>query len=243
MILIKFATRSRPNKFVRAMNNIRTHTLGEYRILISCDEDDSTMNTRQVQQFIQNRHRNAVIVYGPPCGKIGAINRDMEHAGHWDILVNMSDDMMFTVRGWDRVMRDKIAKVWGNSTDFFAHFNDGYVGPSLSTMTIIGWDYYQRDGYIYHNSYKSFSCDAEAWWVAQARGRHHYFRDVLFKHNHPANNRSLPTDSLYKANGKLGGDDTRNYFKRLDNDFDLNLPGPHPWDKYKTHARNTHTHA
>jgi hypothetical protein len=192
------------------------------------------MNTQQIRDFITNRHRNAQIFYGPDQGKIGAINRDMEKAGDWQILVNFSDDMVFKVSGWDKILRQKVSSVWGDSTDFFAHFNDGYIGDALATMSIIGREYYERDGYIYHPSYKSFSCDAEAYYVAIARGRHHYFDDVIFKHEHPSNNKSTRNDSLYKQNAKVAGGDTQNYFRRLNNNFDLEIPGPHVWDKYKT---------
>jgi len=236
MMLIKFASRSRPQQFVRAMGNIRTTTLGPYRIIVSADSDDRTMNNPQIQQYVSSsRFPGAKIFYGPSQGKIAAINRDMEHAGEWNILVNFSDDMQFVVRGWDNLLRRKVQSVWASSLDWFAHFNDGYVGDKLPTMSIMGRDYYQRDGHIYHHSYKSFSCDAEAMYVAMARGRHHYFRDILFKHQHPANDpRKIKSDTLYRANAQLGRPDAANYFERLNNNFYLDIPGPHVWDKYKT---------
>lgn len=234
MILINYATKSRPNLFVRAMNNIRTTTLTDYKILVSCDEDDRTMNTPQIRKFIDSRHRNTQLFYGPTVSKIDAINRDIEHAGDWSILVNMSDDFVFKVRGWDRLLRQRVSTVWGESTDFFAHFNDGYVGHKLPTMSIIGREYFERDGYVYHPIYKSFSSDAEAMYVAMARGRYHYFKDVLAKHEHPANSRVNRNDSLYKHNSTHSTHDTKNYFERLNNDFYLNIPGPHPWDQFKT---------
>lgn len=217
------------------MGNIRSTTDGPYRIIVSADADDRSMNNKEIQQFISSsRFPDAKIFYGPSQGKIAAINRDMEHAGDWDILVNFSDDMQFIVKGWDKILRQLVQKKWGKSLDWFAHFNDGYIGDALASMSIMGHDYYDRDGYIYHCSYNSFSCDAEAWWVAQARGKHHYFRDILFKHNHPANNRKLKTDILYRNNAKLGILDVKNYFERLNNNFYLDIPGPYLWDKYKT---------
>lgn len=231
-ILIKLATRSRPNKFVKVLQNIKQTTLNDYTVLVSADTDDKTMNNLQITRYLK-AFPNVQIYYGQHCCKIEAINRDVEKVSDWDILVNMSDDFQITTRGWDKILRARVRNKWPNSLDWFAHFSDGYVHDTLPTISIIGRTYYERDKYIYHPSYKSFSCDAEAWYVAIARGCHHYFPDKLFRHNHPANNRSLKGDALYRNNAAYSTDDVRNYFMRLNNDFDLNLPGPHPWDAYK----------
>lgn len=220
MILIKYATRSRPQHFVRAMRNIVQTTVTPYKVIISCDEDDKTMNTRQIQTYTASRYRNAQIFYGPRVTKVEAINRDMDKAGEWDVLVNFSDDMIFKVHAWDRIMLNRINAKWGGTTDFFAHFNDGYVFDALPTMSIMGKQYWDRDTYIYHPSYKSFSCDAEAMYVAMMRRRYHYFKDILFKHEHPANSKVNKNDALYKANSGHSRHDTENYFNRLYNYFD-----------------------
>lgn len=220
-ILIKYATRSRPQQFIKAMRNILQTTVTPYKVIVSCDADDKTMNTPQIRDYVASRFKNTQMFFGPRDTKVGAINRDMEHAGEWTTLVNFSDDMQFKIRAWDRLMLGRIKSVWGESTDFFAHFNDGYVGDRLPTMSIIGREYWQRDLYIYERGYKSFSCDAEAMYVAMMRGRHRYFRDVYFKHEHPANNsRITKNDSLYKTNSGYSDHDTKHYFARLKNYFD-----------------------
>lgn len=234
-ILIKLATRSRPNKFVKVLQNIKQTTVGDYSVLVTADTDDRTMNNIQMARYLK-AFPKVQIYYGPHCCKIEAINRDVEKIADWDILVNMSDDFQIITKGWDNILRTRVKSKWPDSLDWFAHFSDGYVHDALPTISIIGRTYYERDGYIYHPSYKSFSCDAEAWYVAIARGCHHYFPDKLFRHNHPANNRLLKGDVLYKLNAAYSSDDVRNYFQRLNNDFDLNLPGPHPWDAYKHDA-------
>lgn len=232
--LVKYASRGRPTLFARAIHNIKnTIQTKEYEILISADEDDRTMNNPQIRKFIaQTPHLK--IVYGRSTSKVCAINRDMDQASPWDILVNMSDDMQFRVRGWDKKIIDGSRSVWGDSLDWFGHWNDSYIGSALSTMSIMGRTYYQRDNYIYHPSYKSFSCDAEAFLVALARKKHHYFPEVLFKHEHPANNKMVKKDLLYKINANHSSGDVKNYFDRLNNDFYLDIPGPHIWDEFKT---------
>lgn len=232
--LIKYATRQRPNMFVKAIHNIKNSIITkDYEILITADEDDRSMNNPQVRKYCWQT-KNLRIVYGKSDSKVCAINRDMEQALPWDILVNMSDDMMFRTRGWDRKIEINSRVIWGDSLDWFGHWSDGYVHAALPTMAIMGREYYERDNYIYHPSYKSFSCDAEQMYVAMARKRYHYFPDVLFHHQHPGNSKKFRVDGLYRANSRHSEHDIENYFRRLNNDFECGIPGPHPWDKFKT---------
>lgn len=210
-LLIKYATRGRYNLFMSAISNIYS-TIGnkDFQIIISADNDDLSMANMQG------------VSYADRVSKVHAINRDMEGV-KFDWLVNFSDDMRFLVPGWDQRMLRQIQRVWGKSTDFFAHFNDGFVGHKLPTMSIMGWDYYQRDKYIYHPSYNSVSCDAEAMFVAMMRGKHHYFPEVYFNHIHPANVR-FPVDQTYRDNDRFGDADTANYFERMSRCFEVENP-------------------
>jgi hypothetical protein len=231
--LIKLATRSRPSKFYKVMQNIKHMTTAPYQVIITADLDDRTMNNPQIKKYVASL-KWAQIFYGPHVSKIEAINRDIDKAQPWDILVNMSDDFQIIRRGWNDIVKHRCAEKWPGTTDFFAHFSDYYVHDALPTISIMGREYYQRDGYIYHPSYRSFSSDSEAYYVARARGKHCYFEDSLFKHEHPANNKRLKNDVLYKINAIHSKDDVKTYFERLNRDFDLTIPGPFPWDEYKT---------
>jgi hypothetical protein len=233
MILIKYASRQRRNAFKDAMFNIwDTIQTKDYLILVSADEDDLEMNCDRIKKLCA--HPNVKLIFGRSSSKVEAINRDMEHAGEWDILVNMSDDMFFTFKGWDEVIRSKAKRHFPDG-DFFLHFDDGYVHDALATMSIIDKKYYDRDGYIYHPSYRSFSCDAEAWFVARMRGRHMYFPEILATHQHPTNVR-MGNDDLYKRNSLHTAHDTEVYWSRLHSDFgmkDEGYTGPFLWDQYK----------
>lgn len=232
-LLIKYATRNRPEQFKAAMKNIRDTIKGEdYFIIVSIDDDDPAM----LHIAMANSYKNTEFWVNAPAGKIGAINANIPLSG-WDWLVNMSDDMVFVQQGWDNIMREKIKGVWGDSLDFFANFNDGYQGEKLPTMSIMGREYYERFFYIYAPCYKSLSCDAEAMYVAQTLNRYRYFPDMLFKHQHPANVRGLKSDQLYAENEKFQPEDTRTYFRRMLKDFYLNVCGPTPFDRYKPLAR------
>lgn len=214
MLLIKYATRGRPVWFKKAILNIlSTIVTQEYKILVSADLDDTTMNSADIIAFTA-QYPKITLIHGNSKSKVEAINADMEFSENWDILVNMSDDMFFTVKGWDDIISKRTEEVWGDSLNWFAHFNDGYTKDLLPTMSIMGREYYEREGYIYHPSYRSFSCDAEAMYVAIMRGRYHYFPEVLFLHQHPAN---MPKhgDNTYHINSLHTPHDTANYFERL----------------------------
>jgi hypothetical protein len=238
MMLIKYATRGRPEWFRKAIANIySTISNPNFTIAVTIDIDDLSMNTPEIFSFME-KHENIMWTHGRSESKVHAINRDMYQFDklNWDVLVVMSDDMEFVVQGWDNVIRQRVKDTWGDSQDWFAHFDDGYVHDALATMSIMGRDYFERDGYIYHPAYKSFSCDAEAHFVAVTRGRHKYFPEILARHQHPTNTPGK-NDETYIVNSKHTPHDTRIYWARLNSDFGMKEEGYKPpfiWDKYKT---------
>jgi hypothetical protein len=210
-------------------NLLSTITGNDFQIIVSIDSDDKEMI------LIANTSRfpnTTFYVNDNNGGKIGAINANIPVSG-WDWLVNTSDDMQFIVKGWNQIMAEKIRGVWGSSLDFFANFNDGFQGPKLCTMSIIGYEYYCRTFYIYKPCYRSLSCDAEEFYVAQTLKRYHYFPDQLYKHMHPANTKEIKSDNVYAENEVHAKDDAQVYFKRLNKDFYVNNAGVTVFDKYK----------
>jgi hypothetical protein len=201
-ILYKLATRSRPERFAETLNSIISNSnSSNYLILVSIDEDDESM-----QKYIEDKelglgypHPNVVVVNGTSRNKIDAINRDVDKVISdwnikWNILVNISDDMLITSNQFDVVVRSAFTE----STDLFLHLPDGYVNEALPTMSIMGFDYYKRFGYIYHPSYESVYCDNEAMDVAKMLNKHVYIDLKLFTHNHPANVGRHLWDSQYE---------------------------------------------
>lgn len=230
-LLIKYATRSRVPWFCRAIKNITdTIETSDYQILVSADLDDTIMNHDYVARFLL-AYPKVKLVYGYSKSKVDAINRDMDKADPWNLLINFSDDMVFNVNGWDQIMMKAHAERWPNGEPFFAHWNDGVVGDKLPTMSIMNKAYYDIDGYIYYPEYKSFSCDAEAFFVARARGMHHYFEQELFKHVH-SSSVGLPYDELYHLNSLHTPHDTKLYWERLHADFGLKVENPE-WQIHK----------
>jgi hypothetical protein len=189
-ILYKLATRSRPERFAETLNSITTNSNGSnYLILVSIDEDDESM-----QKYIEDKelglgypHPNVVVVNGTSRNKIDAINRDVDKVISdwnikWDVLVNISDDMLITSNQFDVVVRSAFSE----TTDLFLHLPDGHQNEIVPTMSIMGFDYYKRFDYIYHPSYESVWCDCEAMDVAKILNKHVYINVKVFTHNHPA---------------------------------------------------------
>lgn len=190
-ILFKFATRSRPQKFFACLENIiqMIDDKINYEIIASYDEDDSSME-------IQNIEKDLVKILGVPvklnmiCGKssnkINAINRDIFRYGkNFDILINTSDDMMFTQKGFDNIIRGDMIKYFPD-LDGVLHYPDQNQGSSCMTMSIMGRKYYERDNFIYDPRFESLWCDVVAQEMAQMRGRYQFINNQLFHHNHPS---------------------------------------------------------
>jgi hypothetical protein len=185
-ILFKYATRSRPQKFKEGIMSIISNIDNDnYKILVSVDSDDETMKE-------PGEYKNTEFIYGTSKNKIDAINRDMDKAGDWDILVVMSDDMKFISRWFDEDIRDAFrthqAPDKPCDLDQLVHFPDQNQYDNCMTMSIMGRDYYNRFGYIYHPSYDSLWCDLEASDVGKILGKYKYMGNEarIFNHLHPS---------------------------------------------------------
>jgi hypothetical protein len=216
-ILYKLTSRQRPDNLKRTLLNIQEMaTNPDYLICLTLDEDDKTVNNVEFTDWLnQNFGLELHYFFGRSKNKIDAINRDLEHFTNFDILVNVSDDQVFTVKGFDQKIID--AFQFANGTDLYLHFRDTNHDPidALCTLSIIGRDYFKRDGYIYHPSYKSVWCDNESMQVAKNRNCYRFIPDVIFEHLHPAYGKAQ-TDSQYRKteNPSLHKIDHNNFLRR-----------------------------
>ena len=87
-------------------------------------------------------------------------------------------------------------------------------------MSIMGYDYYMRDKYIYHPSYQSVYCDNEAQDVAKLRGCYKYVNEDILVHEHPAWGKA-PMDYQYAKteHPTTYMQDEANYKKRKNANF------------------------
>jgi len=182
-ILFKYTTRSRRSNFLRGYDSIINNvTSQDYHVLISVDKDDASMFP------LPELKGNHTFVVGESKNKIDAINRDVNEFNYdWDIIVNMSDDMVFIQAGFDEVIRrEMLFNVSFMKYDQVLHFPDQHQGQNCMTMSILGRTYYDRDKFIYHPEFESLWVDIVAQEEAQIRGCYKFVNQNIFVHLHPS---------------------------------------------------------
>ncbi len=212
-ILYKITSRSRPQKLLEVIKNIKSFSEHEnYVILCSLDIDDKSI--APIRETLKNFEK-VICYYGISKSKVDAINRDMDKITDWDILFNVSDDQLFLKKGFDKIVIDKVKEVGG---DCFLHYPDGNAKAALATMSIMDKKYYDRFNYIYHPSYISLWCDNEAMEVAQNLKRYFYCDIQIFDHYHPAYGKAK-SDPQYKHTESFFKRDQQIFLNRKENNF------------------------
>lgn len=225
-ILYKLASRSRPGKFIAGVENIFINSRNkDFAILASLDEDDITMNNRDMIEKMTRYEAKLYPVFGKSKNKVYAINRDFHLAPDFDILINFSDDMCFIEEGYDLIIEEEMKKHFPEG-DCLLHFPDQNQGKNCMTMSIMDKKYFDRFGFIYHPDYESLECDVEAQEVGKILGRYKFINRRIFNHYHPSFGQGK-YDGLYKKNeGLIDGFAIRNrdketYLRREKNNFYL----------------------
>lgn len=213
-ILLKFPTKSRLEKSLSVISRYVEYatTPEKLQIVVSLDEDDAE-SIAGIARYEALLPGQVNVFTGPPEGKIAAVNRDVPSPDTFDILLLGSDDMIPMVKGYDDVIREKMARHYPD-TDGVLFFNDGVQGSNLNTLSIMGSKFYQRFGYIYYPEYKSFFCDTEFTAVATALGKQTYFHEIIIKHFNPHANKKVPFDDLYMKNIRYWAVDEATYNRR-----------------------------
>lgn len=221
-LLVKFPTRGRPDKFLPLLEQYARGVSGrnDVTFLISVDDDDDSIDLVDFTEACKKNeysdsHSSVTVIVesGLSENKIAAVNRDMEKAPDFDVVLLASDDMIPQVAGYDDVILQAMERFFP-STDGVLWFNDGYTGKLLNTLCCLGKAYYDRFGYIYHPDYYSLWADNEFMRVANRLGRQAYINWTIIKHEHPANNSEVSSDSLYDMNEKWYKRDEQVFRKR-----------------------------
>lgn len=218
-LLIKYPTRSRPELFLKTLKEYIDNESKQHSItyIITYDKDDLTMTKEVVQKAI-SFGANIIFCQGESKNKIEACNANIDMWKDWDIIVLISDDMHVQIQGWDaRIVRD-MQKNYPD-TNGCLWYHDGSSQRQISTLSIIGRKYYDRFGYIYHPSYKSFFCDNEYTEVAIKNHAIKFINGTIIKHQHPAWGQGISMDALYNHNNKYWAEDEANYKARKANGF------------------------
>ncbi|MDR3646571.1 MAG: FkbM family methyltransferase [Candidatus Babeliales bacterium] len=218
-LLIKMPTRSRPAKFLKNLDKYYQNMSFEYpyEFLITCDEDDASMNNENVIKRLQS-YPNLKFYFSKNNSKVEAVNKDIEKCD-FDILLVASDDMEPIVRNFDKIIIETMQK---NFADFdgVLNFNDGHVGGACNTLPVIGKKFYDRFKYVYNPAYKAFECNVELALVSKILKKEKVINDVIIQHNHPAWGKNS-WDDLYQKNQHFYAQDTSIFITRQKNNFDL----------------------
>ena len=209
-LLIKFPSKNRPEKLLQRLKEYieLSDNPSLLHVMVTLDSDDTTNDISKISEISPN----IGIHIGESTCKIHAINRDMEKAPDYDIILLASDDMVAVKKGYDTTICKKMLEHYPD-TDGALWFNDGYQ-DRINTLVIIGKKYYDRFGFIYNPLYKSVYCDNEFTDVAKKLNKIAYFNEVIIRHEHPGNSSEYLSDSLYLRNAKYWDEDEYNYYYR-----------------------------
>ena len=209
-----FASRERPEKFFKCLDNIQDNSMSEnYFVWAKLDTDDPKADEyrKRIDEYPE-----LTVKWGLSEGKIHAINRDLEDLPDFYILCNHSDDMVFTEFGFDDVIRQYCG------LDDFVHFPDGYAEERVCTYSIFGKDYFKRFGYIYHPDYFSVYSDNEQTDVAKILGKHKFVNKRILRHEHPVAGYGKPDALLRRTEAaEFYQKDRQTYLRRKAINFDL----------------------
>lgn len=194
-ILFNLASRSRPQKLINTINNVLANVVSDqYEFCIVLDANDPTV-TPELEYNLLALVNPGEYHIGNSLNKVDAINRNVKDHPTWDILVNCSDDMVFTEFAFDNIIRFHMPE----DLDCYLHFRDSNQDKpdALCTMSILGRKYFDRDGFIYHPDFQSLWCDNFSMDVAKARGKYRFVNEIIFDHQHPSVGKA-PLDSQYR---------------------------------------------
>jgi hypothetical protein len=222
-ILYNFASRSRKQKFFACVENIYINSHNkDFTILASLDIDDPIMNTPDTIKSMK-RYDKLYPVWGASKNKIDAINRSMVAAPEWDLLFNISDDMMFIQCGYDEIVENDIKEHFPGG-DCLLHYPDQHQGKNCMTMSIMDKKYYDRFGFIYYPGYESLWCDVDAQETGKMLGRYKFINKRIFNHYHPSFG-DTGYDAQYRKTEdmEVRNRDQDTFNGRLNRNFDLSL--------------------
>lgn len=219
-LLIKMPTRSRPEQFFKQLDNYyrKLSQWVPYHFLITCDEDDTTMNNPMVREKL-SQYPNLTVTYSKNTSKFEAYNRDLHLFEDYDVLLAVADDMEPVTHGYDQIITEKMRKTFPDF-DGVLNYHDGHVGEQCITYPVVGKKFYQRFGYLFHPFYKSLFANEELTIISRMLGKQAASDQVLIKHNHPVWGAGS-WDALYARNQGLESYDRAVFNTRRQHNFYL----------------------
>jgi hypothetical protein len=163
-LLVKFPSRNRPNKFKSILEQYIGACSGKHhvRFVITLDEDDETMNNDGIKSLLDSYIENGVDLvyhYGNSKTKVEACNANLD-GEMADVILLISDDMVLQQESYDDIIYKAFQEAFPDYSGGIK-FHDGLRSDILMTLPLIGWEIYERFGYIYNPKYTSLYCDTE----------------------------------------------------------------------------------
>jgi len=227
VILMKVTSRGRPEELIRCIQSYldMAQNTKDMVWLFSFDADDDKYMLSRIDNKLAHMidKKQLHVVFGTSTDKINAINRDVnELQAKWDILLNISDDQLPIVKNYDEHIR-QIFNAYGLDKSLW--YSDGHQ-DKINTMEVVGFDYYQRDKFIYDPRFKSFFCDNLATEVANKRGCLIKNKQCIIEHIHPGwVAGKMKYDELYKRNDTYWNEDKETYARIIkDPTFHIRKP-------------------
>lgn len=220
-LLIKIPTRSRPKQFFEFLDLYYQKLSGQipYHFLITCDDDDTSMNNPQVIQKLKT-YPNLTFRFSKNSSKIDAYNKDVSSfIDDYNIILVASDDMKPVHDNYDLVIAQYMVENFPDY-DGVLQFLDGLTNtPLCNTYPIIGKKFYLRFGYVYYPGYSAFYCDEEIAEIANQMNKTKMYNIIILKHMYQTN--SAKWDSLYQRNQAFWNHDQELFNERKKFNFFL----------------------
>jgi len=239
--LIKWPTRSRPEKFIRCLYQwISKASLAHDLCFLVSQHDDDPCRLQVYQHFGVDAARPGANIYRPQCsfGRLtvdfieGPVKTKVENINYgigdraFDVLMNAADDMWPEVEAYDDIIAKAMQRHFP-AFDGALNFWDGKPrGPYFCTLSIMGFKLYRYFGYIYHPSYISLYCDNEFQEVCERLGRivapegWRPGEKCLIRHKHPMFT-GEPYDPLMKHTESFYAQDGKAFQERKARNFDI----------------------
>lgn len=225
-ILFKFPCKGRETMFFESLNSLNNNIRdkGNYHISLTLDEDDLVLNRPEIKEVL-SAYPNTSIEWGYSKSKVDAFNRNFPDYD-WDLVIAWSQDFFATMYGFDDIIRQYCYEINNrHGDDFLVHFPEPDSMEHLNVMYIATRKYYDRFGYIYHDSYKSLWCDNESYSVAKLLNKYHYVGILgLYEHRNAAYHKyQVERDALFDEQQGHWQQDELNFNERKARNFDLHL--------------------
>lgn len=217
-------SRSREKSFFDTLNNIIENSINDnYEIICTLDLDDIIMCNDSVKEKLES-YKKVTTYWGTSKDKVDAINKNCDKIPvDTDIVILISDDQKFIVKGFDEIIRMEMIK-WFPDMDGVLHFQDNTPArDKLITMNIMSYNYFKRFDYLYNPEYKNVYVDNCFTETAKRLGKYKLIPNhKIYIHNHAIWG-TAPMDDLYKRNEEPISyqKDKDTYFRHLANNFGI----------------------